>query len=449
MASVKFHRRTSKLKEASLYVIFTVDRSRRFEITLDEKVEIKHWNKKDQCVKGTHPRHLEINLYLQQQKTKLLNLWSENRNVDFSIFKSIATGQQSQKKTLFLAYTEFLQQVGKEKDSKTLTKYTTLEKHWREFDRKYSFDFPTVDDKFCDLFKDHLYDIVNPNYTGHRLVYNGVDEVYDIVKGDIGEPIGLFDDVVHKYVSMVQTFLKWAEKRGHPVNPAYKTWKVIRRRYPPITLTLAEVEKLENFDFNKETVKPFCERNCNLERIINAVDVGRDYLVLECRIGQRISDIRRFNLKDYSDLKWTFTPKKGSRLSSKRVTVHFKGYCFPALRILEKYNYRMPDLAEQKINDNIKTACKIAGINTYTETFRWQRNKKIRISGPKYEFLSNHTGRRSFVTIGLQYLPPKFVKDLAGIDSWATLKHYEGQSEDHNIDEALNKIPTTIMRKAN
>ena len=45
--------------------------------------------------------------------------------------------------------------------------------------------------------------------------------------------------------------------------------------------------------------------------------------------------------------------------------------------------------AEQKINDNIKTACKIAGINSYTETFRWQRNKKIRISGPKYEFFIN------------------------------------------------------------
>jgi hypothetical protein len=50
----------------------------------------------------------------------------------------------------------------------------------------------------------------------------------------------------------------------------------------------------------------------------------------------------------------------------------------------------------------------------------------------------------------LQFMPHKLVMTLAGIDSYATLKHYEGESESSTIEQALEKIPTNkpLMKKA-
>src|SRR5690606_22682658 len=150
--------------------------------------------------------------------------------------------------------------------------------------------------------------------------------------------------------------------------------------------------------------------------------IARDYLVFECRTGQRISDVKRFNLKDFDGQSWTFYPRKGNRLGKKKVTVHFTGYCEKAPEILQRYNFKMPELSEQKINKNIKEACRQAGINTPTEIFRTAQNKRIRIAGPKYEFISTHTGRKTFITIALQFMSPTSVMQLAGIDSYSTLK---------------------------
>lgn len=181
-----------------------------------------------------------------------------------------------------------------------------------------------------------------------------------------------------------------------------------------------------------------------------ALEVARDYLVMECRTGQRISDIKRFDLKDCSNEKWTFTPRKGNRLSNKSITVHFKGYCAPALSIIHKYNWKMPVISEQKLNENIKRACKAAGIDSETITYRWAANKRIKISGLKYEFISSHCGRRTFITLGLQAgIPVEYIMQLTGITEYKTIRHYKAEFEDNMIEGYLNSITTKpLMQKA-
>lgn len=456
MPSLKFHLRKSRKKEpsqeeeVSIYAILTIDRKNRFEITTDERVKPKHWNTKSQSVKPTLRGHYEINAYLEDFKYNILKLYRENKDLPFVKFKALVLAKPSEeKKTLFIALEQFLTQYEAQKDSKTVSKYKVMAKQLKAYDQLHSIDIHTLDFNFYDGFKKFLYQIPNPNYHKHTLVpVRSSDSDFDLVPSDIGLPVGLFDDTVFKYFVNLKTFCAWAEKRGFKVNKSYKEWEIIERRYPPISLTLSELEHLENFDFNVANVTPHIKKNGDVQRVIKAVDVARDYLVFECRTGQRISDIKRFDLKDFSDDKWTFTPRKGNRLSSKVNTVYFKGYCAPALFILQKHNWKMPVISEQKINDNIKTACKIAGINQEITIYRWAQNKRIRITGPKYEFISSHVGRKSFITTGLQYLSPKLVKDLAGIDSWATLKHYEGDSESSTIEQALEKVPTTKMKKA-
>lgn len=444
MATCKFYlekpyqKGTKKLKpsEVSIIAVFTKSREQRFLTTLDEKIQPKFWDFKNQSVRGTHPRHYELNLYLQQFKTDLLNLYGKHRDLPFEKFKALATSDKtsSEKKTLFLALDKFLEAYQVDKDSKTVQKFQTLKRQLETFDKEYPIDFKTLDFNFYDKFKAFLYRIPNPFYRKYRLLASdsgGSD--YNLVLGDQGDVVGIFDDNVFSYITQLKTFLGWSQKRGYEINPSYKTWEVIRRVHDPITLTAKELEQLENHVFTSR-----------------ALETARDYLVFECRTGQRISDIKRFDLKDYSDQKWTFTIRKGNRLSQKLITVHFKGYCAPALLILQKYNWKMPVISEQKLNDNIKRACKAAGIDSPTTIYRWMANKRVLISGFKYEYISSHCGRRTFITLGLQAgIPVEYIMALTGITEYKTIRHYKGSFDDKMIENYLNSIGDNMatMRK--
>ncbi|HMG92369.1 MAG TPA: hypothetical protein VK589_20065 [Chryseolinea sp.] len=436
MASVKFYLRRYRSDiynpqnvEVSVIAKFTVDRRNRFEITLDEKIAPRYWSRKDQCVRGTYRGHLEVNEYLSEVKFKLLSLYRENREMPFAEFKALALKRpEEEKKTLFVAYDKFLDAYRNEKDSKTVSKYTTLLIRLSHFEKVYPYDLATMDFNFYDAFKKFLYRIPNPFYARCILTRN-YDGSWDLLEGDQGEPVGIFDDMVYSYLIQLKTFLGWAEKRGYQVHQSYKLWQIIRRVHPPISLTSSELERLECVTLSK------------------ALEIARDYLVFECRTGQRISDIKRFDLKDLHDDKWTFTPRKGNRLNAKQITVHFKGYCAPALDILHKYNWKIPIISEQKLNDNIKRACKEAGIDSETVVYRYAGEKRIKISGPKYEFISSHVGRKTMITLALQAgMPVEYIMALTGITEYKTIKHYKAKFEDSAIEQELEKIP--MMRKA-
>ena len=436
MATVKFYlrryrstKRNPQNVEVSIIAKFTLDRSHRFEITLDEKIAPRYWNPKDQVVKGTYRGHMELNEYLSDVKHQLLTLYRNNRTMPFTEFKALALkSPEEEKKTLFIAYDKFLDAYRNEKDWKTVSKYTTLLMRLTDFEKTYPCDLTTMDFNFYDAFKKFLYQIPNPFYGGCRLTRN-LDGSWDLLEGDQGEPVGIFDDMVYSYLIQLKTFIAWAEKRGYRVHQSYKLWQIIRRVHPPISLTSAELERLEHVTLSK------------------ALEIARDYLVFECRTGQRISDIKRFDLKDLHHEKWTFTPRKGNRLNAKQITVHFKGYCAPALDILHRYNWKMPIVSEQKIHENIKKACKLAGIDSETVVYRYAGEKRIKISGPKYEFISSHIGRKTMITLALQSgMPVEYIMALTGITEYKTINHYKAKFEDSAIEKELTKMP--LMRKA-
>src|SRR5690606_13005891 len=88
--------------------------------------------------------------------------------------------------------------------------------------------------------------------------------------------VGLFDDVVFKYMDNLKTVIGWAEKRGYQVHPSYKDWEIIKREYPIISLTLDELQRIEALD-----------------SLPDHLSIARDYFSICCRTGQRISDVKR------------------------------------------------------------------------------------------------------------------------------------------------------------
>jgi integrase len=332
--------------------------------------------------------------------------------------------ESSQKKTVIEAVQLFIAQYAREKETGTVKRYKALLKKLEKFGESYDLSFEKLDFNFYDAFKTHLYATPNPLYTGYTLCYNPDYGCYDVCPGRDGErSIGIFDEVVFKYFVNLKTICAWAEKRGYPVNPAYKSWEVIKREYAPITLTKDELDKLESIELPKH------------------LDIARDYLSLECRTGQRISDLRRFKRGDLENDVWTFFQKKGNRIKAKLIELPLDGFAAPALVILQKYNYELPKISEQKLNENIKKACKLAGIDQSMYIERWAGNRKIRIQGPKYEFTSTHIGKKSFITIlASEGVPVSVLSILTGTSQRTIERHYLGRIQVSKVRDHLKKV---------
>lgn len=412
MPSVKFYlnnpKRNGQLRvdEVSVRAVFTLDRHNRFELRPEEKIIPKYWDSRSQSVKTNHRHHIEVNNYLSDFKRDLLNLWREHRAmVTFEEFKRLAQDHFSQqvnpgqKKTVFVAYEKFLEQHEAGSNKKTYQKHKQVRDLLAEFDKQRPIDLSRMDLNFYDNFKAFLFSQPNTRYKKYQLVRDG--EYYTIQPGE-GIPVPLLDNTVYKLISNLKEFLNWATERGYIVHPSYKKWAIINHTQNPISLSIEELERLE------KAILP------------QHLGIARDYLVFECRTGQRISDIKRFDISQFHDNTWSFNRKKGNRIHAKQVHVHFEGYCAPALKILEKHRYQLPKISEQKLNENIKEACRVAGINSETVEYHYSGAKCIRMAGPKHEWISTHSGRKTFITLALQFMQPKIVKDLAGISAVGT-----------------------------
>lgn len=449
MATVKFYlrrpRENGKLKTAqvSIFLVLTIDKFTRFELTTPEKVPPVNWNFRTQEVKPSFTGHIEINQHLLKIKTSVLQLWRDNKEADINSLAELARplvkfglDRVPEKKTIFPVLWRFIQQYRKDKDDKTARKFEALYAERKQKDGSIK-------------RSGHLFEF-NNNLALNRLDNN----FYDDFKNWLFEK-GLFDASVYKYFSNLSTFLTWADARGYEIHytkgkPTHKSWEIIKRRYEPLTLTLAELEKLETLQINEAIIAeklPPKKQGIRGEKTIKALTIARDIFLLECRTCQRISDLKRFDLKDVVDGWWNNPVTKGNRLHAKKVRIPFNTtYTAPAWAILQNYRFVLPEFTEQKVNENIKTVCMLAGIDQDITQYRWKQNERVEIRGKKFEFITTHTARKTFITLALQFMMPKYVKDLAGI-SWSTLKHYEGQSEDQNLIAGLNSIPVTTTMK--
>ena len=436
MAQVKW--RLSKPqpgKKASISVVLYISDSIRPEMSTGEKVLPTNWT--GSRVKNA-PDRGSINQHLAQIETDLMQLWRDHKHTDrdtlIKMARHAVKGESisiAEKKTVVYALTQFIAQYSIEKETSTANRYRGLLRKLEAFNPNLTFH--DLDQNFYDKFKLWLYGNDNPLYHGFDIRHDRDSDVYIMFASDKPvHPIGLFDDVVFKYLVYIQTVMRWSEKRGYPVNPAYKSIEILRREYPIISLTLDELQRIESL--------------AGLEpHLLKA----RDYLSIACRTGQRISDVKRISSLSISSGIWTIFQKKGSRIKQKEIHLPLVGFCAPVIDIVNNYDGKLPEISEQNLNYNIKEVCKLAGITQEIFIERWQGNKKIRIPGKKYEYISSHSGKRTFITIlGGMGVPVKVISDFTGTSIKTIEKHYLGRTELYVAESYLKGIESQTLRKA-
>src|SRR5690606_7579207 len=190
-----------------------------------------------------------INRHLSSIETGLLDVWRDNKGASketlSALVRKVVKGESSsEKKTVIEAVRLFIAQYEREKEKTTAGRYKVLLNKLTAFNPDLTFE--DLDQNFYDQFKNWLYGNPNPVYSGYDLRRDNDSDGYILTACD--NPtcrVGLFDDVVFKYMDNLKTVIKWAEKRGYQVHPSYKEWEIIKREYPVISLTIDELQRIE------------------------------------------------------------------------------------------------------------------------------------------------------------------------------------------------------------
>jgi len=100
-----------------------------------------------------------------------------------------------------------------------------------------------------------------------------------------------------------------------------------------------------------------------------------------------------------------------------------------AQEILDRYEgmcpTALPTTSNQKANDYIKELGKLVEVDTPISIIRYQGAKRFEETFPKYEKLTTHTARKTFVTLALEKgMRPEVVMKITGHKDFKAMKPY-------------------------
>jgi len=222
-------------------------------------------------------------------------------------------------------------------------------------------------------------------------------------------------ETIKKDLSHIKQICTHAQAKGLDVSPEIKYLKYRAEKETPVVyLSFEELEKIKK-----------------VEGLPEYLDNARDWLIISCYTGQRVSDFMRFSpemIREDEMKVLEITQEK----TNKQVIIPLMP---EVLEILEKRKGEFPrPTSDQRYNDYIKKVCKKAKINEVIPGKMTKKAKKgfrgVVSEYPKHDLITSHTGRRSFATNYYGKIPTAYLKDLTGHGSEAMLLRYIGKKSD-------------------
>ena len=379
MASIKCITKTKKFP-SSIYIRFY--HSKNFDITVKSGILINpvHWSNKQQGFKkiaNEIPYREVITNRINDFKSHIIAeyslAYSEGEIIDKRWLINIVDRFNNRPKvgvdfeTYFISFAEKFVEVsksrinfqnGKQINVRTIRKYNTTIKRLTEFEKIYNTRLKHSDIglKFHQKFVSFL--INNGNYG---------------------------KSTIAKYLSQIKMFCREAEVEGYRINPEYKSRKFSFKRNKPLDpyLTIEEINKIYNLEIEDDRI-----------------DNIRDLLIIGMWSGLRVSDFKELNRMNIvgDNIIVASTVKTGSPVT---IPIHHQ-----VRQILSKRNGNLPNIDvggksfENLFNREIKVIARLAGItqNILGDKRDKETNRNVRGIYPKYELVSSHICRRSFVS---------------------------------------------------
>lgn len=265
--------------------------------------------------------------------------------------------------------------------------------------------------------------------TGKDFKVKDVNDDFKKLWVDWGFSESYAPETIKKNLSYIKTVCLHAQTKGIEVSRelAKLSAKIDEKETPKVYLSFEELFKI-----------------AALEGLTESLDNARDWLLISCYTGQRVSDFMRFNRsmireakgKQFLDLKQVKTDKD--------VTVPLLP---EVLAILEKRKGEFPrPISDQRYNKYIKEVCQLAGINQKMKgklaTLVTNNGKQVKRSIPgtyeKWQLIGSHCGRRSFATNYYGRIATSYIMNITGHSTEAMLLKYIGKTSKDTALEAYD-----------
>ena len=240
--------------------------------------------------------------------------------------------------------------------------------------------------------------------------------------------IGYAPNTTSRNIRFIKTFCRHAKANGVETHYQLDSIKAKYYKVENIYLDEKEITAIEQIESKKLT-----------EGLENA----RDWLLISCYCGQRVSDFLRFDKSmiryeknKAGDLKplIEFTQVKTEKIMT--IPLHKK-----IIEIMKKYGGNFPTkISDQKYNRHIKIVCEKAKIEQPIHGILFDHEIKVKVEKdyPKWKLVSSHIGRRSFATNNYGFIPTSFLMHITGHSTEATFLTYIGKSNKDLAMELTN-----------
>lgn len=392
MATINFYginnTRSKNPDELNIYC-YVREHGKTLTLNTEEKINSKYWDVKKQRAKKGFTGSPEFNEYLQRFEDKIKKIIRivriEDVNASFDNVKSAIEKEFKRKNSnqFFDVLAAFIESYSKLHSKSTVKKYISLRNHLIEFEKvtQNRISLELINNKFFNELTDYFLSI---NHTNNHILKN---------------------------LENLKTFLRWSVSNDYTQNIKFEKFEFSIKSTTPeeIALTREELSLIINYNGLNE----------RLEKV-------RDLFLFQLYVGQRFSDIERFDIRDVKNSIWTIKQgKTGKKLDIPLIE--------PALNILHKYNNTLPIISNQKMNEYLKELGKIVGINETEVITKQVGSKKIEKRYFRYELLKTHTARRTFVSLASYHnLDKNVVKSVTGHGSDKMVATYFKKNLDEN-----------------
>ncbi|WP_396191856.1 phage integrase SAM-like domain-containing protein [Flavobacterium sp.] len=240
--------------------------------------------------------------------------------------------------------------------------------------------------------------------------------------------VGYAPNTTARNIRFIKTFCRHAKANGVETHYQLDSIKAKYHKVDNIYLDEKEILAIEKIES---------------EKLTDGLENARDWLLISCYCGQRVSDFLRF---DKSMIRYEknkagelkplieFTQVKTDKIMT--IPLHSK-----IIEIMKKYDGNFPrKISDQRYNEHIKKVCEAAEINQpiYGTLFDHKLKEKVTQDYPKHLMVSSHIGRRSFATNNYGKIPTSFLMYITGHTTEAMFLTYIGKSNKDIAMELTN-----------
>ena len=355
-------------KKTSIVLIFRYS-NQTVKIYTKQSIEPIFWDKSKQRVKQSlKVNSAKINSLLNEMDSKIVKLYDKvledyERNPEPKEFKNLFELEYFQNKPQFSkrkvkllmeVFDEYGQRMISENKPSSADKYRQAKQNLLDFskDTSYNVQFETMTNEFRNDFI---------HYLRHNKKYA--------------------ETTIHRKLKFIKTIVHYALDCGYITGLRINLRKFGVADVIPdkIALTQTELKEIENLDLTK---------NPRLDKI-------RDRFLIGCYTGLRFSDFIRLNKNHIVDDAYIQLKQEKTK------DFNTQPFWDEVRKIFEKYDYELPKpISESNFNLYLKEICELCdSLKKEQEITEYEMGKAKSIYKPRFELVTSHTARRTFVTL--------------------------------------------------